>query len=117
MLRDKSCSSETSKLQFSLYAKQSRTAPDERRPGSHAHITGFYILDYFILFALIGKLEVLVVKFKCRIGIVGHVKLHLVANRCLNCGLNLLVKVEISLPLCRHRQSRVVGLIGLDTHL
>ena len=71
---------------------------DERRTGSHAHITGLDVLDDFIFLAFIGQFEVLGVEIKCRAGVIGHVEAHLITHSGSDIGLNLLFKVKVGLP-------------------
>ena len=103
LLRHKRCCGESPKLQLCFNTKQCRSTSNECGTSSHANITSLNILDYFIFFALIGKLKVFVIKLKGGISVVSHVKLHLVAYRCRYCGLYFLIKVEIGLTLSRDR--------------
>ena len=103
LLRHKSRCRQFTELQLGLYTEKRRTSLDERRPGGHTHISGFYQLDYFVLLTLILKFEILRVEVKCCIGVISHIKLHFVAHRCINSGLNLLVEVEIGLAASINR--------------
>ena len=64
------------------------------RSGGHADVARLNALDYLILLTLIIKFQILGVEVKGRVGVVGHVELHLVAHRGGNRSLYLLVKVE-----------------------
>ena len=90
---------------------------NQRRAGGHAHITGLNILDDFVLLTLVSQLEVLAVKIKGGSRVVRHVELHLVANRCHDIGLNLLLKVEVGFTTLGQGKRRVIGDIGLHTHI
>ena len=117
MLRNQCGCCQLAELQLRLDTKQSRTTPNERRTSGHAHITRLKVLDDLIFLSLVSEFQVLVVKLKCRIGVVSHVELHLVAHRSGYRSLNLLVKVKVGLSTGRHHECRVVGLVALDAHV
>ena len=104
-------------LQLGLDTEQCRTTVYQRRTRGHAHVTGLDVLDNLIFLALISKFKILAVEVKCRSRIVGHVELHLVPDSGWHIGLDLLIKVKISLATLWDRQRRVVSRIGLDAHV
>ena len=117
LLRHECRGCEFAKLHLGLDTEERCTTLDERRPRGHTHVSRLYELDYLVLLAFILQLEVLGIEVEGCIGVVGHVKLHFVAHRRINSGLNLLVEVEIGLSACIYRECRVVGLVRLHTHL
>ena len=103
LLRNKRRSREFTKLQLGFDTEKRCAASYERRTGGHAHITRLYVLYYFVFFAFVGELQVLIVEVEGGAGVVAHVELHLVAYRGVDVGLYLLIEVEIGLAACSER--------------
>ena len=117
LLRNQGRGGELAELHGGLDTEEGRAASYERRPGSHAHVTGLDVLDDFVLLALVLQLEVLGVEVEGSIGVVVHVERHLVAHLGGDRCLYLFVEIEVGLFTRTHRQGRVVELVVLQAHI
>ena len=70
LLRHEGSCREFAELQFRFDTKQGSATMYQRRTGSHAHITGFDVLDDLVFLTFVSQLQVLAVEVKCRSSII-----------------------------------------------